>query len=172
MMKYLATFFLLLTAIVIVLSLRAPGESIPVENLSGDVSSAGEIIALASGLMRFGPDKGSKGDPIGQVTIATGSIQSGSFLEGASYSSVGSVVTITEGDKVVFSGAFVGPITWFLIRKDGPSLTYELTGNIEGTLADGKKATGSVVEGCWGYNSEYSQGFGHVGEGIITLVEK
>lgn len=168
-MKLLATILALMVVIVIVLSLRASGETVKAENQVGRVTSSGDAISLTADLSRYQKQRAGKGQSLGQISLYTGSIQSGSFIEGGTYGSVGSSFTISEGAKVLFTGAFYGDITVTLVRKLGPALNYSLEGDVRGNLADGTEVEGTVIEYLWGYESEFSQGFGNVGTGTISL---
>ncbi len=74
---------------------------------------------------------------------------------------------IGKGPKVphkgtIFSGAFVGPVTWTLVSQSGQSLTYSLSGNIAGTLYNGHFVTGTTTQTIVSANGQITQGIGHI----------
>jgi len=61
-----------------------------------------------------------------------------------------------------FQCSFVGPISWTLVAQKGQSLTYQLSGNIMGTLWNGHFVTGATSEAIYSRNGHVSLGIGHV----------
>ena len=64
----------------------------------------------------------------------------------------------------IFTGAFVGPISWILTSTPGkPNLTFILTGQIEGQLYTGHEITGTTSQYLYASLGSGSGGikFGH-----------
>jgi hypothetical protein len=70
---------------------------------------------------------------------------------------------------VIFDGAFVGPISWTLVAQNGQSLTYELSGTIEGTLYNGHFVSGTTTQTIYSTNGQIQLGIGHIRVGDTLL---
>jgi hypothetical protein len=71
---------------------------------------------------------------------------------------------------VIFSGAFVGPVTWTLVSQVGQSLTYSLTGTIAGTLYNGHFVTGTTTQTIYSVPGQITAGVGHIRMGDTTIL--
>jgi hypothetical protein len=71
---------------------------------------------------------------------------------------------------VIFSGAFVGPVTWTLIDSHGAGRTYTLTGTIQGTLYNGQFVTGTTTQTIHSTASQITQGVGHIRLGDTNIL--
>lgn len=132
---------LVLALVSLALPMAAWADGIDLVNKFGTIaiSNAG-ITSKGSQLNQF---NGFGGHTLGSVSFSTGALLSGSIQSGGTFSSVGSsfkVVGIGNGGQpkgVIFSGAFVGPITWTLVSQSGQNLTFQLTGALAGQLYNG-----------------------------------
>jgi hypothetical protein len=103
---------------------------------------------------------------------------SGTMGDSATFSATGSSFNIIchqaacGGNNVsLFSGTFVGPITWTQVSATGAAnLVFTLTGTIAGTLADGRFVTGTTTQTIYSVAGQLSQGIGHIRVGNSTLV--
>lgn len=130
------------------------------------ISNAG-ITSKGSQLKQFNGIVAAPGHSLGTVSFSTGALMSGSILTGGTFSDVGSTfIVIGKSPQVphgtIFSGAFVGPISWTLVSQKGQSLTYTLAGNIQGTLWNGHFVTGSTTQTIYSTNGQLSLGIGHI----------
>jgi len=70
----------------------------------------------------------------------------------------------------IFSGSFVGPITWTLTSAPGAkNLTYTLSGTIQGMLYNGKTVTGTTTQNIFTVNGQLNEGIGHIRVGNTNL---
>jgi hypothetical protein len=70
---------------------------------------------------------------------------------------------------VIFSGAFVGPITWTLVSQSGQSLTFQLTGGLSGQLSNGTMATGTTTQTFHTTVAQLAKGIVHITSGNTHL---
>jgi hypothetical protein len=174
----------------VVLALALPiaawANGINIVNSNGTIalSNAG-IISSHSHLIQFNQHIAPKGHAFGYVDFGTGALTSGSLFGGGTFSDVGSYFNVvgSGGTKGVpkgpiFTGAFVGPITWNLISDTGsgcptaPCLyTFQLVGNISGMLYTGNTVNGSTVQNITVYYGEWTrEGDGHMHIGNTHFV--
>lgn len=151
------------------LPLAAWADGIDLVNLHGSISiSNAGITSVGSQLHQFNGIVADPGHTLGSVSFSTGALLSGSILGGGTFSDAGSsFIVIGKGSQAphkgtIFSGTFVGPVAWTLISQSGQSLTYTLTGNIQGTLWDGRFVTGETSQTIHSTNGQISQGIGHI----------
>ena len=172
---------LVLALLALALPMAAWATGIDLVNVHGSISiSNAGITSVGSQLHSFNGVTADPGHTLGSVSFSTGALLSGSILTGGTFSDAGSsFVVIGKGSKVphkgtIFTGAFVGPITWTLVSQSGQSLTYELSGNISGTLYNGHTVTGKTTQTIVSTNGQLSQGIGHIrvgGTGISGTPE-
>ncbi len=142
----------------------------------------GSISITSSGISSMGSELIMSGHGVGTVNFSTGVCMSGCNGSGipgslATFSSVGSSFDIVchqascgGNNKVLFSGAFTGPITWTQTNTSGNNLTFTLTGSIAGTLANGHYVTGTTTQYIYSVAGQLSQGVGHIRMGDTRLV--
>lgn len=150
----------------------------------------GGISVTSSGIVSTGVQLKSW-DGIVATTGALGSVffQTGACLTNCSnffagnstFSSVGSVFDIVchqsacGGNNVaLFTGSFVGPITWTLAAASNCPAThphcFEISGTIAGMLADGRSVTGTTEQFAFSSRGQLSQGIGHISHGGGNIV--
>jgi hypothetical protein len=167
---------LVLALLALALPMAAWADGIDLVNLHGSISitSAG-ITSVGSQLHSFNGIVASPGHTLGSVSFSTGALLSGSILNGGTFSDAGSsFVVIGKGPQVphkgtIFSGAFVGPVSWTLVSSSGQSLTYSLSGTIAGTLWNGHFVTGTTTQTIYSVKGQISQGIGHIRMGDTTF---
>ena len=167
---------LVLALLALALPMAAWADGIELVNLHGSISiTTGGITSVGSQLHSFNGVVANPGHSLGSVSFSTGALLSGSILNGGTFSDVGSsFVVIGKGPQVphkgtIFSGAFVGPVSWTLISQHGVSLTYTLSGTIAGTLWNGHFVTGTTTQTIYSVNGQISQGIGHISVGGTIL---
>jgi PEP-CTERM motif len=168
---------LVLALLALALPMAAWADGIDLVNQFGSISiSTSGITSTGSQLKQFNGVIAAPGHSLGSVSFSTGALTSGSILSGGTFSDVGSSFIVTgKGPQVphkgtIFSGSFVGPITWTLISHNGQSLVYTLSGNIQGTLWNGHFVTGSTTQTIYSANGQISMGIGHIRAGTTHLL--
>jgi hypothetical protein len=169
---------LVLALLALALPMAAWADGIDLVNLHGSISvSSAGITSVGSQLHQFNGIVATPGHSLGSVSFSTGGFNSGSgnIATGGTFSSVGSSFVVTgKGGQVphtgtIFSGAFVGPISWTLTSQNKQNLTYTLSGQIEGTLWNGHFVTGTTTQTIYSTNGQLSQGIGHIRMGGTHL---
>jgi hypothetical protein len=168
---------LVLALLALALPMAAWADGIDLVNKFGTISiSAGGITSKGSRLKEFNGVVAGPGHSLGSVSFSTGALLSGSILSGGTFSDAGSsFLVIGKGSQVphkgtIFSGAFVGPISWTLVSQQGQKLTYTLSGTIQGTLWNGHIVTGTTTQTIYSNNNQISLGIGHIRLGDTNLL--
>ena len=153
---------------------------------SVSVSNAGIVVGATqkSQLRSWGGI--TTGTSMGHVSFSTGSLASGSLTTGGIFNGGGSFIVTgvgvwtqslpgsPHGPVALFTGSFVGPVTLTLISPPGQlSLVWTLTGNIAGTLYDGRSVTGTTTQTLFSSSAQWTGGIGHirVGSSDLTVPE-
>jgi len=167
---------LVLALLALALPMAAWADGIDLVNLHGSISiSNAGITSVGSQLHQFNGVVAPSGHTLGSVSFSTGALLSGSIAAGGTFSDVGSsFVVMGKGPQVphkgtIFSGAFVGPVSWTLVSSSGQSVIYELSGKIQGTLWNGHFVTGTTSQTIKSTNGQLSQGIGHIRLGNTLL---
>jgi PEP-CTERM motif len=175
-----------LALLALALPIAAWADGINLTNQFGSISitSAG-IVSTNSQLKFFNGHTATMGHSLGNVTFSTGACLSGCNGSGipgdsATFSSVGSTFTITSNGQfgmpkpngtVIFSGSFVGPITWTLTSAPGvKNLTYTISGTIQGMYYTGRMVTGTTTQTIYTVAAQLAVGVGHIRVGNTNLV--
>jgi hypothetical protein len=168
---------LVLALLALALPMAAWADGIDLVNKFGSISiSAAGITSRGSQLKQFNGVVASPHRSLGSVSFSTGALVSGSILTGGTFSDAGSsFVVIGRGNQVphkgtIFSGTFVGPITWTLVSQQGQSLTYELSGTIQGTLWNGRFVTGTTTQTIYSVPAQILGGVGHIRVGNTSIL--
>ena len=140
--------------------------ALPLAAFAGDVdfgNNGGTLVGSSAGLTLSGSEltsvSGFNGaglfqGMLGSVSFTTGALMSGNMTNGAIFSGVGSTFTImgngTGGlpNGVIFSGSFVGPVTFTTsgtVGVDG-TIIYVLYGSISGTWWNGTTVSGATTQ--------------------------
>jgi len=173
-----------LALLALALPMAAWASGIDIVNQFGSISaSAAGIVSTGSELKQFNGYTATPGHSLGTVMFSTGALTSGSLLGGGTFSSTGSSFTVvgkglwakgfqgfSHGSVVLFSGSFVGPITWTLTSPPGAkSLTYALSGTITGMLWNGQTVTGTTTQNIFTVAGQLQNGIGHISIGNTNL---
>jgi hypothetical protein len=160
---------LVLALLALALPMAAWADGIDLVNKFGTISiSAGGISSTGSQLKQFNGIVAAPGHSLGSVSFSTGALIGGSIQTGGTFSDAGSSFVVTgKGPQVphkgtIFSGAFVGPVSWTLTSTSGQKLTYTLSGAIQGTLWNGRFVTGTTTQTITSTNGQLTLGIGHI----------
>lgn len=178
---------LVLSLLALALPMAAWADSITIVNQFGGllVSTSG-IVSHQSQLVQFNTVIAAPNHAIGQVNYATGALSSGTIRYGGVFNGGGYFDVLGSGQwakslagsfcpspcknpVTLFTGSFSGPVLWTLTSAPGASLTYTLSGNIVGTLYNGRIVTGSTVQNIYSTNAQLALGIGHVKIGTTGL---
>jgi hypothetical protein len=169
----------ILALLALALPMAAWADGIDLTNQYGSISiGLGGITSRGSQLKSFDGIVAPPGHDLGSVSFTTGAFisGSGSIATGGQFSSVGSTFIVKgvgkygEPKGTIFTGSFVGPITWTLTSAPGvKDLTYSLTGTITGTLWDGRTVTGTTTQNIYTVNGQLLEGIGHIRMGNTSL---
>jgi PEP-CTERM motif len=166
----------ILALLALALPMAAWADGIDLTNQFGSIkiSSAG-ISSVGSQLASFNGIVAPKGHSLGSVRFSTGALISGSIAGGGTFSSTGSsFVVIGKGNYgqpkgTIFTGSFVGPITWSVVSNVGQNWTFQLTGEIQGTLYDGRTVSGTTTQLFYTNPAQLAKGIGHIRLGTTQL---
>jgi hypothetical protein len=166
-----------LALLALALPIAAWADGIDIMNEYGSISvSASGISSTNSELKGFNGISAPSGHSMGYVNFTTGALISGSLTAGGTFSSTGSTFDIWGAGKygapkgVIFTGSFVGPISWKLTSPPGAkSLTFTLSGEIQGMLYTGREVTGTTTQYLYSSDGQLSQGVGHIRMGTTHL---
>lgn len=168
---------LILALLAVALPMAAWADGIDLVNKFGSISiSAAGISSVGSQLKQFNNVVADPGHSLGSVSFSTGALLTGSILTGGTFSDAGSTfIVMGKGPKVphkgvIFDGSFVGPISWTLVAQSGASLTYELSGAIQGTLWNGHFVQGVTQQMIHSTNGQISLGIGHIQAGNTHIL--
>lgn len=131
---------------------------------------------------------GRRNGHLGYINYATGTLISGSVLNGGTFAGGGYFDIIGDGrwaSKItgtpcgsgcaLFTGSFNGPIAWTLDSAGKQASFYTLSGSLTGTLWNGRVVTNVQTSQNISIPSkgQLNQGFGHVtlSDGIIVTPE-
>jgi hypothetical protein len=167
--------FLALLALALPIAAWADGIDLTNQYGSISISNAG-ISSTQSQLKSFNGIVAPAGHSLGSVSFTTGALTSGSLRWGGTFDSTGSTFVVIGKGKygqpkgTIFSGSFVGPITWTLTSAPGAkNLTYTLSGTIQGMLYNGKTVTGTTTQNIFTVNGQLNEGIGHIRVGNTNL---
>jgi PEP-CTERM motif len=125
------------------------------------------------------------GPNLGRVTFSTGALTGGSITGtgGATFAGGGSFVvtgvgswakTLTGASScgsgcTLFTGSFVGPVTWTFVSSKGGGSVYMLSGMVSGKLFNGRVVSGMTNQTFVASNAQFALGIGHIKMGDTTL---
>jgi PEP-CTERM motif-containing protein len=166
-----------LALLALALPMAAWADGIDLVNKFGSISiSNAGITSVGSQLVQYNNKIAPPGGALGSVSFSTGALIDGTIAGGGHFSDVGSsFVVIGKGPivphkGVIFTGSFVGPIAWTLVSQVGQTLTFELSGNIQGTLFNGRFVTGTTSQTIVTTVGQLAQGIGHIKVGNTHIV--
>ncbi|HWZ83228.1 MAG TPA: PEP-CTERM sorting domain-containing protein [Terriglobales bacterium] len=165
---------LILAVISLTLPIAAWADGIDLFNHFGSVSiSNAGIFSKGSQLSQY--QAINLGHSLGSVSFGTGALLSGSIQAGGTFSDAGSFFNVVgkgnggQPKGAIFTGAFVGPISWTLVSQTGQSLIYQLSGAISGTLFNGHMVTGTTTQLFHTTPAQLAQGILHLTTGQTHL---
>lgn len=177
---------LVLSLLALALPMAAWADSITIVNQFGGllVSNSG-IVSHQSQLAQYNTVIAAPNHAIGNVNYATGALESGSIRYGGTFFGGGYFDVTGQGPWAkalahgfcgacknpitLFTGSFSGPVAWTLTSGSSPSLTYTLSGNVVGTLYNGRIVSGSTVQSIYSNNAQLMAGIGHIKIGTTGL---
>ncbi|MFY9660477.1 MAG: PEP-CTERM sorting domain-containing protein [Terriglobales bacterium] len=179
---------MVLALLALALPMAAWADTITFDNQFGTVSmsNAGisskglellEVAFLPGTTITAGP-----GHALGSISYSTGALLTGSLATGGTFSSTGSTFDITgmgtwakeltgsKGPVSLFAGSFEGTIDWTFDGKSGQKSFYTLSGEIVGTLYNGRVVTGYTTQNITVLNAHQGQqGIGHSTMGSTSM---
>jgi PEP-CTERM motif len=167
-----------LALLALALPLAAWADSIDITNQYGSISvSLSGITSRASELKAFNGILAPSGRALGYVNFGTGAFSGTNLDQSGTFSSTGSWFDIVSAGKYgslpkgnLFTGSFVGPITWTVTSAPGSnSLTFTLKGAIEGMLYTGQMISGTTTQFLYSSSGQLTQGIGHINMGNTHL---
>lgn len=166
-----------LALLALTLPIASWASGINLVNSHGSVTiSTSGISSVGSQLTQFNGIMAAPGTSLGSVTFSTGALTSGSLMTGGTFSSTGSsFVVVGKGNQgqpkgVIFNGAFTGTIQWTLVSQSGQSLVFQLSGDIAGTLFNGRMVHGTTTQTIYTTVSQLAKGVGHIRGGTTNIV--
>jgi hypothetical protein len=151
----------------LLLPLAAWADGIDITNQFGTVTftNAG-VVSKGSELMNYNGVVAPPGRSLGSVSFSTGALLSGDIWSGGTFSSAGSSFVVSSGGGnygqpakgVIFSGTFIGPISWTLVSHTGRwDYVFTLSGTIQGQLWSGRTVTGTTTQTIYAYKNQWGQ---------------
>ncbi len=130
-----------------------------------------------SGIIQYdNVDCAAYGNPCGWVSFVTGPLLSGSIADGGTFSATGSSVSVlTKGGihgvppGTIFTGSFIGTITWVYCCQVGDNDSFILTGPVSGTLENGTVVTGILLDIVEASPEQLAEGVGYIEFGTLNL---
>jgi len=168
----------LLALLALALPLAAWADGIDITNQYGFISvSLSGITSSASQLKSFGSVVAPSGHALGYVNFGAGAFSGTSLLQDGTFSSTGSWFDIVSAGKYgglpkgnLFTGSFVGPITWTVTSAPGSNnLTFTLKGAIEGMLYTGRMVSGTTTQFLYSSTGQLPKEIGHINIGNTHL---
>jgi hypothetical protein len=168
---------IVLALLSLALPIAAWADAINLTNEFGSISiSTSGITSTQSQLKTFNGITAPGGHALGSVSFSTGALLTGSLAAGGTFSATGSTFVVKgsgmygEPKGVIFSGTFVGPITWTLTSAPGvKNLTYSLSGEIQGMLYTGQMVTGTTTQNIFTVAGQLNQGIAHIRTGTTSI---
>jgi hypothetical protein len=165
-----------LALLALALPMAAWANGIDFTNTFGSVSvSPSGISSTGSQLLSFNGITAPKGKSLGSVSFSTGALASGTISGGGTFLAAGSSFIVKgvgnygQPKGTIFSGSFVGPITWTLVSKVGQDVTYTLSGEVKGVWMGGRTVTAQVTETLYSTTGQLGKGIGHIRLGSTQL---
>jgi hypothetical protein len=178
-----------LALLALALPMAAWADGITILNEFGSISitpggiGSSSISSTQSELVQYGSYMAAKGQSLGTVNYTTGVLLSGSVATGGIFSSTGSAFDVIGKGKwasnltgtpcgggcSLFTGSFTGPITWTLTGQQGAKVFYSLSGDITGTLWNGRMVNGTTTQEIYSSKGQLAAGIGHINMGTTQL---
>jgi len=175
-----------LVLLALALPMAAWADGINIVNRGGSIAlSMAGVISTNSHLMQFQQIKAPKGGGLGYVSFGTGAFNGTNLFASSTFSDVGSFFNVTGTGGFngvpkgpIFTGSFVGPITWTVMNTIGKgcptkpcTYSFQLAGNLSGQLYTGNTVVGNTVQNITVFYGEWVKaGDGHIGLGHTHFV--
>jgi hypothetical protein len=168
----------ILALLALAMPLAAWADGIDITNQYGSISvSLSGITSRASQLKAFGGILAPSGHALGYLNFGTGAFSGTNLDQDGTFSSTGSWFDIVSAGKYgnlpkgnLFTGSFVGPITWTVTSAPGSkNLTFTLKGTIEGMLYTGQMITGTTTQILYSVPGQLAKDIGHINMGNTRL---
>jgi len=143
------------------------------------ITTAG-VVTTGSHLMSFDGIPVPRGRAMGSVSFSTGAFTGASIWTGGTFSSTNSSFIVTgignlgQPKGVIFSGAFVGPISWTVVSHTKWDYVFKLSGEIRGQIWTGRVVTGTTTQTIYAYKNQWSidhDGGIHLGNSHLVVPE-
>lgn len=130
------------------------------------ITNAG-ITSVGSELMSYGKFTATHGHSLGSVSFSTGSLATGSIWGGGTFNGGGTFLVLgvgkwakhltgaTANPVTLFSGSFVGPVIWTVVRLGTFDYVFTLSGTIQGTYWDGRTVNGTTTQTIFAYKNQW-----------------
>jgi hypothetical protein len=158
--------------------IAAWASGIDLTNQFGTISiSNSGISSKGSELTSFNGFTAPAKHSMGTVSYTTGALLTGSIAGGGTFAGDASSSFVVVGNGhygvpvkgTLFSGTFVGPVTWTLVSQVHQKVYYTLTGNLSGQLYTGRTVTGTTTQNLYSSVGQLSSGIGHITLGNTHL---
>jgi hypothetical protein len=173
----------------LLLPIAAWADVIDLTNQSGTITytDAG-VVSTGSQLVSFAGITAPKGSALGSVSFTTGAFTGSSLWQNGTFSSTGSTFDIVgqgkwlagvlgapaKGKVALFTGSFVGPISWTVVSAVHANYVFDLSGTIAGSLWNGQNVTGTTTQTIYSYTDQWPtdhKGVIHVGNSQLAVPE-
>lgn len=145
----------LMLSIALTFPLLASATSNTFQNNGGQITSNGNSLSLSGSTLSSVSINGLiTSGSLGSVSFTTGTLMSGSLDDGGTFAAGGTFQIAANGSSgmtsgIVFQGTFTSPVTWKAVwHPTGDhhgDWTYQLSGRISGTLANGQKVSANFT---------------------------
>jgi hypothetical protein len=132
------------------------------------------LVSNGSELMSFGGITAPAGHDLGSVSFSTGAFSGASIWSGGTFSATGSSFDVigigpwakklagaTKNPVALFTGSFVGPITWTVVSHVHDNYIFTLSGAIWGELYNGRNVSGTTTQTIYAFTDQ--EPFDHKG---------
>jgi PEP-CTERM motif len=180
---------IILGLLLLLLPIAAWADAVDLTNQSGTITytDAG-VVSTGSQLVSFAGITAPKGSALGSVSFTTGAFTGSSLWQNGTFSSTGSTFDITGQGKwlagvlgapakskvALFTGSFVGPISWTVVSAVHANYVFNLSGTIAGALWTGQTVTGTTTQTIYSYTDQWPtdhKGVIHVGNSQLAVPE-
>jgi hypothetical protein len=165
-----------LAILALALPMAAWADGIVLTNQFGSVSvSNAGITSIGSQLLSFNGITAPPGHALGSVSFSVLGPITGGLFTGGTFSSAGSTFNIVgvgaygQPKGAIFTGSFVGPITWTVVSHVKNNWVFTLSGAIQGMLYTGQTVSGTTTQTLYSSTGQFGQGIGHIRVGTTNI---
>jgi hypothetical protein len=150
------------------------------------ITALGGVSSQGSELMSWGAIKAVGPGSLGSVSFSTGALTSGDIWTGGTFAGGGTFIVTgvgawtkklpgaPQGPVALFSGSFVGPVTWTAVRLGTWNYAFTLSGALQGMYWDGRIVTGTTTQTFLAYKNQWlndSKGSISLGKSNLAVPE-